>query len=223
MQKGQLDFSNIEQFFSDVKSGNLKIVPGDKVQKVVSGQMEIVQKYLKGQHNMSVPDNKLYEIAERVTNTEGKIWIPVVCSADEYLARLEKAPGINYNYAKETLAKAFGFDRRSNGLYLIQVNDSIEPDVDLRISWNVKQEQKLAIDCEHITEYMAHFDFVLHTQQKQLDSGFTWTRTESLYSFDDGVADGYSQGSRFRLSWNNRDNAHTSAGFRAVSDVALVL
>ena len=219
------NFQEVEQFFLDIKSGKLKVVAGDETQKAVSAQMVIIQKYLAEHHELVIPDNKLYSIAEDPDNAAGKIWIPVVCSSDAYLARLEKTPGVKYNYAKDnnhTLAKAFGFDRRSNGLYLMLVNDSIEPDTDLRMSWNVKTEQKPLVDCERITEYMAHFDYILHTRKQQLDSGNTWTRTESLYSFADDVANGYSRDGGFKLVYNVRGNTFANGGFRAVSKIALV-
>lgn len=52
--------------------------------------------------------------------------------------------------------------------------------------------------------------FPVHTGWKQKDVAMQT-------SFDGRVAHGYSQNGRFKLNWNNRDNANANEGFREVS------
>ncbi len=200
---------------ADVKSAlESNLYNGDNTENIVNFLHEV--------HNKTLTEGQISEI--RKHQEDGYILFPVVLNAQAVHSRIITITGEGYNHPKDkgvSINTALGFDRRSSQVYILKVKDSLEPDTDLRISWNKLTTEKPETDILRQTEYMALYDYVLTTRNQKLDIT-TWTRTATAYTCSNFVAIGDTIDGLFELGYSDSDDDVEDGGFRAVSAVVML-
>jgi hypothetical protein len=204
--------SEVEKALELIK--NKKTYTGDNA--------ENIRTFLLQEHSIEITNEQVERI--RSVQSNGILLFPVVVNAEKIHKRIVEKVGEAYNHPKDmgvSINTAIGFDRRTSKVYILGVNDSSEPDADLRINWKQLTTEKPDIDVLRITEYMNLYDYVLITRDVKLDTG-TLTRTASPYFYSGHIPSSDTNGGKFRLGYSVRDDGNSNGGFRAVS-VMLVL
>ena len=163
------------------------------------------------------------ELGEKIIKFEesGKMVRPVLLNCGEVHKRIVDITGEAYNHPKDS---GYTIDQALPHLYVenpqlqfIKINDSSEPDTDLRVNYNVFIKQHFPKQVVNIRQYMAIYLYDLIVLNRKIDSGPTWTRTLDRYSCSDYVASGLTDGGEFELGYYVRDDDFSFGGFRAVS------